>query len=64
MVPPELRLDVALFVHGGLAILEAIRRQDFDVWTRRPVVSKMEKMRLFARCWWRNQRGTLTPKKP
>jgi squalene synthase HpnC len=63
-VPPELRLDVALFVHGGLAILKVIRRQDFDVWTRRPVVSKMEKMRILARCWWRNQRGTLVPNEP
>ena len=32
-MPPGLRLPVALFVHGGLATLEAIRRQDYDVWT-------------------------------
>src|SRR3972149_511635 len=52
MVPPQLRLDVALFVAGGLAILRAIRRQDYDVWTRRPTVSKMEKIGLLVGCWW------------
>jgi squalene synthase HpnC len=58
MVPAELRLDVALFVEGGLAILEAIRRQKFDVWSRRPVLSKFEKLRLAARVWWQLRQGT------
>jgi squalene synthase HpnC len=53
MMPRELRLDVSLFIHGGLAVLRAIRRQDYDVWTRRPRVSKMEKLRLFFGCWRR-----------
>ncbi len=53
MMPGRLRLDVALFAHGGLAILDAIRRQDYDVWSRRPVVSKMKKLQLLAGCWWR-----------
>jgi squalene synthase HpnC len=52
LMPAELRLDVALFVHGGLAVLRAIRRQHCDVWTSRPVVSRFEKLRLSARCWW------------
>ncbi len=47
-VPRELQMDVALFIRGGLAILTAIRRQDFDVWSRRPVVGKFEKIRLLA----------------
>ncbi len=59
MVPGWLQLDLALFVHGGLAILAAIRRRDYDVWSRRPTVSKLEKLRLAARCWWRLRRGTL-----
>jgi phytoene/squalene synthetase len=59
LMPPELQLDVALFVHGGLAILKAIRRQDYDIWTTKPQVSKKEKLRLLASCWWRLQRGTL-----
>jgi squalene synthase HpnC len=50
MMPRDLRLDVALFIHGGLAILRAIRRQDYDVWTRRPRISKMEKLLLFFNC--------------
>ncbi|MGA2619238.1 MAG: squalene synthase HpnC [Thermoguttaceae bacterium] len=52
MMPLELQLDVALFIHGGLAILAAVRRQDYDVWSARPQVSKMEKLQLLARCWW------------
>ena len=47
-----LRLAVALFVHGGLATLEAIRRQNYDVWTRRPTVSRVDKLRLLFGCWW------------
>ncbi|MEE8450841.1 MAG: squalene synthase HpnC [Thermoguttaceae bacterium] len=57
-VSSELRLSVALFLHGGLAILDAIRRQDYDVWTVRPTLSKMEKLRIVAGCWWRHRRGT------
>ncbi len=53
MMPGELKLDVELFIQGGLAILRAIRRQNYDVWTRRPRVSKMEKLRLFFNCWRR-----------
>jgi len=53
LMPRELRLDVALFIHGGLAVLRAIRRRNYDVWTRRPTVSKMEKLRLFVNCWRR-----------
>jgi len=59
LVPPGLRLDVALFAHGGLAVLRAIRRRNYDVWSSRPAVSKTEKLRLLARCWWRLRRGTL-----
>jgi phytoene/squalene synthetase len=57
-MPPELQLDVALFIQGGLAILQAIRRQDYDVWTARPKVSKREKLCLVVNCWWRLLRGT------
>jgi squalene synthase HpnC len=59
-VPSWMRLQVALFIYGGLAILDAIRRQDYDVWACRPALSKLEKLRLFARCWWQLRRGTLT----
>jgi squalene synthase HpnC len=54
----EWKLQIALFIEGGLAILEAVRRQDFDVWSRRPALSRIDKLRLLARCWWRIRRGT------
>ena len=44
---------------GAVRLLEAIRRQDYDVWSRRPVVTRRTKLRLAARCWWRLRRGTL-----
>jgi phytoene/squalene synthetase len=52
-MPSGLQLPVALFIQGGLATLEAIRRQNFNVWKRRPTVSKLDKLRLLIRCWWR-----------
>jgi squalene synthase HpnC len=52
-MPAGLRLPVTLFAAGGLATLEAIRRQNYDVWTKRPTVSKFEKLQLAVRCWWK-----------
>jgi squalene synthase HpnC len=62
-IPKTLRLDVALFLHGGLAIFRAIRRQNFDVWTRRPTVAKCEKLGLLFQCWWGLKRGILPAEK-
>lgn len=64
LVPEALRFDVALFVEGGLAILEAIRRQDYDVWSRRPVLSRTQKARLAVRCWWQLRRDAYPGHKP
>jgi len=50
-MPSGLRLPVMLFTAGGLAVLEAIRRRRFDVWSSRPTVSRWEKLRLVGRCW-------------
>ena len=55
-MPRGLRLAVALFARGGLATLEAIRRQNYDVWRRRPTVSKWKKLRLLVGCWWNPHR--------
>ena len=49
MVDRHLALDIELFSRGGLAILDAIERQDYDVLTRRPVISKPRKLWLVAR---------------
>ena len=51
LVTRQLRVDVRLFIDGGLAILDAIRRIDYNVWRTRPVVSKWAKLRLLFRAW-------------
>ena len=49
LVPWAVRADVDLFVRGGRAVLVAIERQGYDVWSRRPVVSKWQKLGLLLR---------------
>jgi len=46
-VSGHLRVDIALFSRGGLAILDKIEEQGYDTLARRPTLSKAEKMRLF-----------------
>jgi squalene synthase HpnC len=60
IMPPELQLDIALFIRGGLAILNAIRRQEFDVWSARPVITKKEKLKLVLSCWWQLKTKSLS----
>ena len=42
----RIKLDVGLFSLGGLKVLDAIERQDYDVLTSRPEVSRATKVRL------------------
>ena len=51
------RIDIALFTAGGLSILKAIERQDYDVLTRRPTLSKVGKAKLLATAWIRSKAG-------
>jgi squalene synthase HpnC len=51
-VSRDLRLPVRVFAAGGLAILAAIRRARYDVWSRRPTVGRWTKLRLVAHAWW------------
>lgn len=51
MLDGSVKLDVALFTRGGMAVLNAIRRQKYDVLTARPTVSKAHKAGLFASTW-------------
>ncbi|MGL4942053.1 MAG: squalene synthase HpnC [Thermoguttaceae bacterium] len=51
-VPREIRFDVSLFVLGGLAVADAIRKIDYNVWQTRPTVSRLAKMRLFVVALW------------
>jgi squalene synthase HpnC len=46
LLPRAARVDVDLFSRGGYAILSAIERANYDVWTRRPEVSKWAKAKL------------------
>lgn len=48
MVDRELAIDLELFSRGGEEILNAIERQNFDVLTSRPAISKSRKLALVA----------------
>jgi squalene synthase HpnC len=45
-VPKRLRADISLFIRGGLAILDAIERVQFNVLATRPSLSRWTKLRL------------------
>jgi phytoene/squalene synthetase len=49
MVGRDLALDLDLFSRGGLEILRAIERRDYDVLTARPAISKRTKIALALR---------------
>jgi squalene synthase HpnC len=48
-VDKHLALDIELFSRGGIAVLDAIERRNYDVLTQRPAISKPTKLRLLAR---------------
>ena len=48
-VSRDLALDLDLFSRGGLEVLRAIERQDYDVLTARPAISKSRKLALVLR---------------
>lgn len=52
-----LRLPIRVFTAGGRAILAAIRQSGYDVWSRRPTVGRIAKLRILASAvlqsiWW------------
>jgi len=49
MVDKKLAVDLELFTRGGLAILDAIERQGYDVLNSRPAISTRRKLWLVAR---------------
>jgi squalene synthase HpnC len=49
MVDGDLALDLDLFSRGGLEILRAIERRDYDVLSARPAISKTTKLALALR---------------
>jgi squalene synthase HpnC len=52
-VPSEVRADIELFIRGGLAILRKIERCRYNVWKKRPVLSRWQKVGLLAGAVWR-----------
>ena len=56
LMPVEMRGQTELFMEGGLAILDKIESQGFDVWQRRPALAKWEKGRLVLGALWRRVR--------
>jgi squalene synthase HpnC len=55
-LPKELRFQIGLFIGGGLAIVEAIRRQNYNVWLKRPTLSRSGKLRVAWQAWRRLRR--------
>jgi squalene synthase HpnC len=49
MVDDDLAIDIELFTSGGQEILNAIERQDFDVLSARPAISRSKKLWLVVR---------------
>ena len=47
----RVKLDVALFSKGGIAVLDTIKRQHYDVFTKRPTLGKGRKIALFLNTW-------------
>jgi squalene synthase HpnC len=50
-MPRDLAIDIDLFSRGGLAILDRIAAQDYDVLVRRPEVGKLAKVGLLLRAF-------------
>ncbi len=56
-VKGQAKLDLALFTAGGLTVLRAIEKLDYDVLTQRPEVSKLSKFRLLTSAYARTRLG-------
>jgi squalene synthase HpnC len=54
LVSQDLRLPIRLFIDGGLAVVRAIEEQHWDVWSRRPTIGKLAKIKLLAKAWARS----------
>jgi phytoene/squalene synthetase len=48
----RLAIDLELFSRGGLGVLEKIEQMDYNVLSRRPAVSKFERVQLLVRSLW------------
>tara|TARA_B100000287_G_scaffold258827_1_gene243373 strand:- start:10950 stop:11921 length:972 start_codon:yes stop_codon:yes gene_type:complete len=45
-VDSRLAVDLRMFTMGGLAVLDAIEKQGYDTWNKRPKISKLKQIRM------------------
>jgi len=53
-IPGRLKIDIEMFIRGGLEILDAIERIEYRVWETRPVVSKWKLGMAAVSCLFRS----------
>ena len=63
-VGSDLRLDLHLFSLGGLAILNAIERRQYDVLHHRPALTKWDRVRLLVRAFLATRLGPRLKPRP
>lgn len=59
LIDPHLAVDLQMFTMGGEEVLAAIRRQNYDTWSKRPTVGRMKQFKLLLRArrlWKKAQR--------
>ena len=56
-VDKKLVLDLSLFIMGGLSILRKIEKNNFDTITKRPTLSKLDKIKIFISIYCRIKLG-------
>ncbi|HDL17871.1 MAG TPA: squalene synthase HpnC [Bacteroidetes bacterium] len=54
LVPAQPRFEIKLFIGGGEAVLDSIRKLDYDTLSKRPVVSKWRKAKIMLHSWKKN----------
>ena len=52
-LPGRIQMDIDLFAHGGLRILQRIESIGYRVWETRPKVTKLDALGLVASALWR-----------
>jgi phytoene/squalene synthetase len=52
-LPGRLQVDIDLFAHGGLRILDRIEAIGYRVWETRPKVTKVDAVQLLIAALWR-----------
>ncbi|MCI0741682.1 MAG: squalene synthase HpnC [Gemmataceae bacterium] len=52
LMPGDVQIDIELFIRGGVCILDKIAAQNFDVWQKRPTLSKWDQAAILGRAAW------------